>query len=244
MLIFAIDTATLQGSFGWITVEGNDPAAPITGYAALKAPAIPGHAETVLDRMKHVLACGGHTLQDVDLFVFGRGPGTFTGVRIGLSTVKGIALACEKPIIGVSSLEALALSTDRPGRTAALIDAKRKELFAALYDVTVNADGRAMATPILEEWVGPASEVLHRIADTAAASVIQVTGNGIPPYRDRIEETLNAAFTPDTAWTPCPVQTARIGFTRFVFKGPDDLDAVEPVYIREPDARLPAVKLR
>ena len=244
MLIFAIDTATLQGSFGWITVEGTDPSAPITSYATLKAPAVPGHAETVLQRIKDVLSYGGYTLRDVDLLVFGRGPGTFTGVRIGLSTVKGIALAGEKPIIGVSSLEAVALSANHPGLTASLIDARRKELFAALYKVTLSADGRPLASPVLDEWVGAAPEVLQRIADTAAASKVHVTGNGIAPYRDRIDETLNVSYAPETLWTPCPVTTARIGYLRYRFKGPDDLDTVEPVYIREPDAKLPSVKLK
>lgn len=244
MLIFAIDTATLQGSFGWVKTADAAAKSTVSSYATLSAPAIPGHAETVLRRVEDVLSYGGYTLKDIDLLVYGRGPGTFTGVRIGLSTVKGIALACDKPIIGISSLEAVALSAECSGLTAALIDARRGELFAALYDVSISADGRPLATPVLDEWVGPARTVIDRIADTAAASNVYVTGNGVAPYRDFVTESLNATLLPETAWAPSPFWMCRIGHMRYQFKGADDLASVEPVYLREPDARLPSVKQR
>jgi len=244
MLVFAIDTATLQGSFGWVRLEGTVPKSPVAAFATFSAPAVPGHAETVLRRIENVLSSGGYTLGDIDLLVFGRGPGTFTGVRIGLSTVKGIALAGNQPIIGVSSLEAIALSTECDGLIASLVDARRGELFAALYRVSVGSDGWPLAEPVLEEWVGPARAVIDRISQTAAASVVHVAGNGIPPYRDLIEEALNATILPETAWAPSPFWMCRIGHMRYQFKGADDLAAVEPVYLREPDARLPSVPQR
>lgn len=244
MLIFALDTATLQGSYGWVKTEGSAPKSPISTYATLFAPAAPGHAETVLCRTQEVLSFGGYELKDIDLLVFGRGPGTFTGIRIGLSTVKGIALACNKPIIGISSLEAVALSAGYSGLTAVLLDARRGELFAALYEVTVGADGWPRTTPVIDEWVGKAAAVIERLAETAAASTVHVTGNGILPYRDMITESLNAAVLPETAWSPCPFWMGRIGHMRYQFKGADDLASVEPIYLREPDARLPSVKQR
>lgn len=244
MLIFSLDTATLQGSFGWVRLDTPGPMAPVSAHACLTAPAVPGHAETVLQRMEEVLSAGGYTFRDVDLLVFGRGPGTFTGVRIGLSAVKGIALAGDKPVIGISSLEATALTAERSGLVAALIDAKRKELFAALYKVTISEDGRPLASTVLDEWVGSAPSVIERIAGTAAASTVHVTGNGIAPYRDLIQESLNASFLPESSWAPSPFWMCRVGHMRFHFKGPDDLDSIEPVYLRQPDARLPSLKQR
>jgi tRNA threonylcarbamoyladenosine biosynthesis protein TsaB len=153
-------------------------------------------------------------------------------------------MACDTPIIGISSLEASALSAERSGLVAALIDAKRKELFAALYEVSIGADGWPVASPILDEWVGPAAAVIDRIAAEAAASTVYVTGNGSAPYRDTIQEALNAVILPETSWAPCPFWMCRIGHMRFQFKGSDDLDSVEPVYLRAPDARLPVLKQR
>ena len=155
MLVFAIDTATLQGSLGFVKLESDVPHSPVFRFATLSAPAVPGHAETILERMETVLSYGGYVLKDVDLLVFGRGPGTFTGVRIGLSTVKGIALALDKPVIGVSSLEAIALASGREGLVASLIDAKRKELFAALFRVSISDDGRPLAGPITYLRIDP-----------------------------------------------------------------------------------------
>ena len=244
MLVFALDTATLQGAYGWVKIDAPKPKGDVAGFSSLTAPAAPGHAETVLDRMKDVLSYGGFDLKDIDLFVYGRGPGTFTGVRIGLSTVKGVALACETPVIGISSLEALALSAERTGLVASLIDARRKELFAALYEVTLGEDGWPLATPVLEEWVAPAADAIERIAAEVGASNVSVTGNGIGPYRTYLRDALNTALLPERAWAPCPFWMCRVGHMRFTFKGPDDLATVEPVYLREPDARLPVRRLK
>jgi tRNA threonylcarbamoyladenosine biosynthesis protein TsaB len=244
MLVFALDTATFQGAYGWVKLDASHPKGRVEGFSSLKAPAVPGHAETVIRRMKEVLSHGGFTLEDVDLLVYGRGPGTFTGIRIGLSTVKGVALACDAPVIGISSLEALALSSGRTGLVAAFIDARRRELFAALYEVTVGEEGWPLATPILPEWVAPARDAIGRIATEIGASSISVTGNGIAPYRDEIQEAFNVAILPEIAWSPSPFWMARIGHMRFSFKGPDDIATSEPVYLREPDARLPVKKLK
>jgi tRNA threonylcarbamoyladenosine biosynthesis protein TsaB len=243
MLVFALDTSTLQGSMGWVNIDDKSVSKAVLSHASLSAPAVPGHAETVLHRIEETLASGGFCLKDVGLLVFGRGPGTFTGIRIGLSTVKGIALTLGIPIIGISSLEASAFSAYRPGLVATLIDAKRKELFAALYEARIAEDGRPAVSPILDEWVGPAADVIERIAAQAAASNVFITGNGAAPYRELIREALNASILPECAWAPNPFWMCRIGYTRFQFKGQDDLNSVEPVYLREPDARLPAIKL-
>jgi tRNA threonylcarbamoyladenosine biosynthesis protein TsaB len=243
MLVFALDTATLQGAYGWVKTGEPVPKADVDAYATLKAPAVPGHAETVLGRMQEVLSYGGYTLEDIDLLVYGRGPGTFTGIRIGLSTIKGIALACNTPVIGISSLEALALTAEQNGLVAALIDARRKELFAALYEVSIGNDGWPLATPILSEWVAPAVDAVERIAGEIGASTVTVTGNGVAPYRHIVQDALNAQVLPEGAWAPCPFWMSRIGHMRYTFKGGDDLASSEPVYLREPDARLPAKKL-
>ncbi len=239
MLVFALDTATLQGSYGYVKLDHDGADASVSSHAMFTAPASPGHAETAIDRMAAVLSSGGFTFKDIDLLVFGRGPGTFTGVRIGLSTIKGVALACNASVIGLSSLEALAFSAGRVGWVASLIDAKRKELFGALYDVSVDSRGWPVARAIMAERVANADDIIRSLNDTVGSQPLLLTGNGVAPYRDPLLEGLTASVLPDVAWTPSPFWMARIGHQRFVEFGPDDLDTVEPVYLREPDARLP-----
>lgn len=241
MLVFAIDTATLQGSYGFVELSSTG---EVLGHTVLSAPAAPGHAETALHRMTEVLSFGGFSLRDIELLVFGRGPGTFTGVRIGLSTVKGIAMASEAPVIGVSSLEALAFSSGRTGLVAPLIDARRKELFGALYEVLVDDNGWPSARCIMDERVDKAEVMTAAIRDASGGVSVGLLGNGVAPYRDVLTNRLEGVLLPETTWTPSPFWMARIGHARYVDSGPDDLDTVEPVYIRAPDARLPAVKQR
>ena len=112
MITLALDTSTLFGSVAWVRTGGGDPSSPrppVEGYADTAARARPGHAETLIARIDETLGAGGLCLDDVDLVVYGRGPGTFTGLRLGLATAKGITLGRGVPLVGVSSLAALAL---------------------------------------------------------------------------------------------------------------------------------------
>ena len=190
--------------------------------------------------MSEVLSWGGFESKDLDLIVFGRGPGTFTGLRIGLSTVKGLGLAHDIPVKGVSSLEALAISTGLSGRIATLIDARRRELFAALYDVKMGLDG-PVATRTQDEWVGPYGAVLDEVASSRPSFVV---GNGVLPYREELTGRMApyGVILPERFWAPSAFNMALAGWKMFCEHGPDDLDTIIPVYLREPDAKLPGPK--
>ena len=245
MLVLAIDTSTLQGAIGWVKLTQNGATWSVESFAECSSPAVPGHAETLLQRVGHVLAYGGYGARDVDLLVFGRGPGTFTGLRIGLSTVKGLGLANGIPVIGISSLEALAFSGNLPGLVATMIDARRNELYAALYNTTVS-EGWPRTELILDEQVGSFDAIIDALAGLDLSASMVFTGNGVGPYRGQITERFpsRAIVLPKTCWAPSPFWMARIGHERFLATGSDDIDTIVPVYLREPDARLPGGKLR
>lgn len=240
MLVLAFDTSTLTGVYGFAAFDGAAPRAAPLAHAERSDPAAPGHAETLLARLEELLRAGGLGFRDVDLVVWGRGPGTFTGLRIGLATAKGLALATGAPIAGVSSLAALAFSAGAEGRVAALIDARRGELFHALYDAGLDGDWPELRT-IVDESVGPAAEALAAVSRAAPADEVLLVGNGIAPYRQQITSKLGdrARILSESRWAPSAFWLARFGRERFLAEGPDDLDAVEPVYLRAPDARLP-----
>jgi len=138
MLILGIDTS---GKSGGITLAEGDAhsfraleSCPIAGgtFSAQLVPTIAGLLE------RH-----GHTAKDLDGFAVASGPGSFTGLRVGLSAVKALAEVLSKPITTVSILEALAVSSGRQGRIAAALDAGRSEIFWGLYQVS---GGSALAT--------------------------------------------------------------------------------------------------
>ncbi len=236
MLILSLDTSTLQSCVGWIEREEG----VIVRQASLSAPAGPGHAETLVSRIEMCLELGGHAIRDLDLLVFGRGPGTFTGLRIGLSTVKGICLAEDIPLVGVSSLEALALGTSPPGLVAAIVDARRGELFYGLYQVEAR-DELPMARPAAPERVDKASTCLEILARETAGQPLTVIGSGVFAYRTQLTRHLGDRARIGSAqehWIH-PVALAAAGLSAYDESGGDDLDSVQPVYLREPDAKLP-----
>ncbi len=243
MLVLAFDTSTLSSSVGWFEVDASTPQATVTRFSQRIDRARPGHAETLLPLLVAELNKGGYSCSDVDLIVFGKGPGTFTGLRIGMSTVKGLFLAHQTPAVCMSSLEALAISCQTDGLIAPLIDARRGELYYGLYRILLQGE-LPIATPVIDGQVGPVAEVLGQLTEQRGDAPLTLTGNGIGAHHRQIVETFPDGVTlleerqgaPDTYWM------ARLGAIRFGERGPDDLEHAEPLYLRKPDAKLPGSK--
>lgn len=125
------------------------------------------HSETLLPMLKSALAAAGITIGQVGLLAVSAGPGSFTGLRIGMAMVKGLALPGDIPCVGVSTLEALARSVFLPAGSVIIpsSDARRGEVYAAAFRIT--ADGccrlspddtgkpEALLEPVLENCTGP-----------------------------------------------------------------------------------------
>ena len=113
------------------------------------------HSETLLPMIEHSLSLLKMTVDDIDLFACSAGPGSFTGVRIGVSTVKGLAFAKDKPCVGVSSLEALAYNlAGIDGLICPVMNARRSQLYNALF---ICKDGRL--TRVCEDRLIPVGEL-------------------------------------------------------------------------------------
>jgi tRNA threonylcarbamoyladenosine biosynthesis protein TsaB len=126
VLILALDTCDARGSVALLRDESlfyAEPHATTEDYSSWLLPAV-----------THVLATVGLTLRDIDLYAVTAGPGSFTGVRVGLTTAKAWSEVHGRPIAAVSRLEAIATqSTGASPCVAAFIDARRNQIFAALY---------------------------------------------------------------------------------------------------------------
>ncbi len=135
MLVLAIDTS---GKSGGITLAEGD----TRSFRAIESSAIPGgtFSAQLVPELAALLRKHGFPPQNIGGLAAVCGPGSFTGLRVGLSAIKGFAEALQKPVAVVSLLEALAILSGREGRIAAALDAGRSEVFFGVYDVH---DGRA-----------------------------------------------------------------------------------------------------
>lgn len=130
MLLLSIDTS---GKSGGITLaEGS-----VDSFRIIESAPIAGgtFSAQLVPTLAALLRKHGLAARDLSAFVAVSGPGSFTGLRVGLSAIKGLAEILEKPIATVSLLEALAISSASQGQIAALLDASRKEVFFGLYQV-------------------------------------------------------------------------------------------------------------
>jgi tRNA threonylcarbamoyladenosine biosynthesis protein TsaB len=181
----------------------------------------PAHAAELLPAIHDVMARAGVAYRDLDAIAVGRGPGTFTGLRIGVATARALAKANGLPLRGVSSLAALAAGMP-DGPRLPLIDAKRGEVYGALFE-----GGELVWSP----FALTAAALVERLA--AAGHVPPAAGDGSLRFRDELEAA-GVAVAP--AESPLHVVSAA-HLCRLALRAPDAApEQVLPDYLREPDA--------
>lgn len=187
----------------------------------------PEHAATLLElATEAVRVAGGWEM--VGAIAVGVGPGTYTGVRIGVTTARALAQARGLPAIAVSSLEALAIGigAGHPKRERlALIDARRGETFAALYD--------AAGGLIWEPFVAAPEDLGRRLAERRATPL--AAGDGSLRFREELEA-VNVEILPGT--DPAHRIAARHLCAAAAGAEPVPLEDITPVYLRRPDAEI------
>jgi tRNA threonylcarbamoyladenosine biosynthesis protein TsaB len=181
----------------------------------------PGHARELLPTIHDVMARAGVRFADLDAIAVGRGPGTFTGLRIGVATARALAKANSLPVRGVSSLAALAAGLP-DGLRLPLIDAKRGEVYGALHD----DDG--------ERWAPFALTAEALVARLAEAGLNPLAaGDGSLRFRAELEA---AGLPVAPPGSPLHVVSA-VNVCRLAADAPDAApEQVLPDYLREPDA--------
>ena len=233
-----------------------DTSADVTAVAVLDAEAVvvedctptaERHAETLLPRIEQCLARAGVALADIDVFAVGIGPGSFTGVRVGVATAKGLALATGKPLRGVVSLAALAgsLLEREPGTellVAPILDAFKGEVFAALYSVTASE-----TSLVVSPFHAQPEVAAGLLARAAGGRAMRVLGSGYRRYAERIAPAWldgNVVVLGAEADTPQARHIAREARRLLKIEGPSDTAKLAPLYVRDSDAQLPKDPLR
>lgn len=230
-LVLALDSATQECAVGLARWAGVDRPPAVLGETNV---AVPRAALTHLVPMiTRLLAECGAGIQDVDAVVVGRGPGSFTGVRIGVATAKGLAHGRGAPLWGIGTLDAIAERfAGRDGLVGVVGDAMRKEVYPALFRC---AAGRV-------ERLGP-DEVSRPqdVAERWAASVgepILLAGGGLHKYADVFTGILGerASVSAPAMWTPTGSSLLQASW-RAGTSGQDGHPAtLLPVYTRLSDA--------
>jgi tRNA threonylcarbamoyladenosine biosynthesis protein TsaB len=221
VIILALDTTTREGSIAvlhdaTIRVERiGDPS--IT------------HGQRLPGELAAVLAEANVRVEDVDLLAVAAGPGSFTGLRVGIATIQGIGMAHAKRVVPVSVLAALARAGVNADRSiGAWMDAQRKEVFAALYA----ADGRDELIPAVSAFP---HDVLKAWSDTVDLTRVVFVGDGASHH----EPILRREIGDDVAIVKPPPLAGVIGQIAAENPGRAVLPhAIVPIYVRRSDAEL------
>ncbi len=230
MVILALDTSSAGGSAAVIRTRGprDDDAIVIerTGDSTRT------HGERLPSELMTVLQDAGAALEDVERFAVAVGPGSFTGLRVGIATMQGLALALGRAVTPVSTFEALAWHLRGGSRDviATWVDGHRREVFATLFA----ADGRTVLAP--STALAPDATLEAWRAVLAPHPRVRFTGDGALRYRDVIRARLGAqAGIEDSV----PQLAGAIG--RIAAAEPDRAvrpHAIVPLYVRRTDAEL------
>ena len=221
MIVLALDTTTKSGSVAVV----HDAVVRVEHMGDPKVT----YGQRLPADLTNVLEQAGIGIDDIDLFAVAAGPGSFTGLRVGIATVQGLAMAQGKRVVAVSALEALARAgTNAEYAIAAWMDAQRGEVFAALYA----PDGRNLLIPPVS---APPRAVLDTWADSAQAGSTIFIGDGAIRHREFLRQEIGSQVR---IIAPPPL-AGLIGHIAVEDPGRADLPhAIVPIYIRKSDAEL------
>jgi tRNA threonylcarbamoyladenosine biosynthesis protein TsaB len=233
MLILALDTTTRGGSLAL--------ARDCRILEVFAGDSERTHATRLPGDILECLARNHLTLEDVDLYGVAAGPGSFTGLRVGIATIQGLAFANGRPVVGVSALDALAEAAGAPlpgeRRTgilrAAWMDAQRGEVFGCLYR---EADDvwQAVGDPVVNRPL----DVLAAWADAIRGASVEFVGDGAVAYANELERSLatrSRVISPVPPLAPAVATLAGRAAAAGLAVPPA---GIRPLYVRRPDVEL------
>lgn len=167
-------------------------------------------------------------ISEIDCFAVGLGPGSFTGLRIGISTIKGFCLGLSKPVAGIVSLDTLALGIEGSGQgelICPIMDAKRALVYSAIYTYAKN--GLKLKS---RYFLVPIKELLKNFKPGDKAVFL---GDGLPLYRLEIEKKLGirASFLEEEFWYPWPANLYNLAREKIAKKSWTDAQKIVPLYL-------------
>ena len=223
MLVMGIDTSTTQGGVALLSGQG-----VICEYTLnIKAT----YSERLLPLIDRALQDAGITLGQVDGFAVAVGPGSFTGLRIGLSTAKGLAVVGGQPLVGVSTLEAMAWTLPFCAHPVCpILDARKGEIYCALF----RHEGDRLIR-LMDDTATAPGRLLSRIQQPTV-----FLGDGLVAYEGLVQSQLKelALFPPLAGRGGRAAAVAELGRRRLLRGDRDDLMQLAPQYLRPSEAEF------
>lgn len=222
MLILALDTTTLSGSVALLRKTR------LLAEVNLESPMT--HSEKLLPAIDFLLETNKLDIKDIDGYALSVGPGSFTGIRIGLSTIKSFSFASRKPIAPVSTLEALALKLKDPHThlLSPLLDAKKGEVYAALFE----SRGRRFKELVPQGAYSPD----RFFSLLPAHRIIHFIGSGVEVYKEKIFHYFKDKARLSSRSHFIAYEIGVLGYEIFKDKRGKDFWEVEPLYFRKSQA--------
>ncbi len=234
MRVLSLDTTTRGGSVALVDDSGvvdertGDPSRT--------------HAERLPDEILSLLHTNAVPMSAIDVFAVASGPGSFTGLRIGIATIQGAAFVHRRPVAAVSALRALAAVGSRDAQPGDVVgtwmDAHRHDVFSALYRVGVQSlDDPGRLVELEPPMVGDPVATLERWQPLLGAATTMV-GDGAILYADTIDRRMPSS---SRIVRPTPLLAGAIGRMALVLARSGtivDAGGVQPLYVRRPDAEL------
>jgi tRNA threonylcarbamoyladenosine biosynthesis protein TsaB len=222
MLLLAIDTSGKQGSIA--LARAGERSASGDDFEVIEIMPLVGgtFSAQLIPQISELLSAHGFTKHDIDAFAVASGPGSFTGLRIGLAAVKAMAEVLGKPIAAVSLLEVCVFTSGAEGKVMAALDAGRSDVYVGEYEIPAKA-GRTSAEHMLSR-----SEFLSQ-----ARGWVVVTPDPI------LAEAVRAAGLPVSVLKPISADAvARLGWLKIQSGETVTPEQLEPNYIRRTDAEM------
>jgi len=192
------------------------------------------HSQTLMPMIKEVLTEGGVSPQELGGIAVSVGPGSFTGLRIGIATAKGLAQALNLPIVGVKTLDALANNlVGVQGLVCPILDAKKSQVYTAIYNTQ-----EGIVEPLSDHMAIDLEELVVRIK--SFKQKVTFLGDGVPVFKNSLLEMLGdkVVFANEVNSLPRGASVAQLGLRLLEQNQMVNLLELQPFYIRKPEAEI------
>ncbi len=245
MLILSIDTSSADASVALLRAGEGTPRGEADTLQTIELAPLPGgHAsEQLLPTVASMLERHGLPRQSIELLAVASGPGSFTGLRVAVATVKGLAQAFACPLVAVSVLKAIALAAKVEGHLLPVVDAQRKEVFFGEYLVTGSSATGLSATGFSATMQREGLAAFEEFARAVEQAEEFPPDSVIVTHDARLAEALRAAIHDASRKVllvahPNAVDYARIALARHLAGEHDDPSTLDANYLRRSDAEI------
>jgi len=220
MKVLAFDTSTKFLSIALL--EDNEPKAVFHEDVGIR------HSEILVPTINDLLNKISWDLKDIELMCVGLGPGSFTGLRIAVATIKGFAAVLRNKVVGVPTMDAIAMNYSGEKKLIApLLDARKGKVYSCIYE---RSGGEVKKTT--DDLLITIDELLENLDKK-----VMFFGDAVSKYSDKLDNNSFAGYDKNIDWYPRAVNIARLGVKK-AHSGVDDPEVIDPLYLHAKECQI------